>query len=300
MMAAAAPAGKKRNRRSWLERWRERREEKPTADGKYRRVYNPIPRSALYIAGTALVAVLLSPFWVYLIQERYKSNRVFLSEETTNIVVSATTNATTPLFNPNERPPVLFDQYRGVRLDTGRDDLQRRFSMRLQNTRGMEPEIYMAQKVGDLEQLTAYFYGGLLKEAFLVLPEHRAHPNEVLRGMVEQFGNPVSMNDNQNRAVAPGLGLPGIGGGDAGDDLSRKLAGYPWRRDVAWADAQFRVEATIYFTSPDPSLCQSLPVVHLVAAGWLKANQSMREVITPATRGTEGKGSLLPPPKSLF
>lgn len=292
MMVDPPPPTKKKHR-SWLQR----RRDEPTADGQYRRVYNPIPRPALYTAGVVLVVVLLSPFWVYLIQERYKPTITLLSEETTNLVVTATTNSTTPLFNPNNRPAVLLDQYRGVRLEANRDDLLRRFSLRLQNMRGMEPEIYLAQKVADLDQLTAYFYGGLLKEAFLVLPERRATPDELLKGLSEQFGTPVSATDSPHRASVPGLGTPGLGGGDTGNELSRKLAGFPWRRDVAWADAQYRVEATIYFSSPDPSLCQSLPVVHLVSAAWLKANQPMREVITPTAPVS---GGVIPPPKSLF
>jgi hypothetical protein len=291
------PASPKRKKRSsWWQRWRNRHEE-PTANGQYRRVYNPIPRPALYTAGVVLVIVLLSPFWVYLIQERYKSTITLLSEETTNIVVAVDTNSTTPLFNPNNRPVVVLDQYRGVRLEVSREDLQRRFSLRLQNTRGMEPEIYLGQKIADLEQLTAYCYGGVLKEAFLVLPERRATPDELLKELSEQFGTPVSATDSPNRASVPGLGTPGLGGGDTGNELSRKLGGFPWRRDVAWADAQYRVEATIYFSSPDPSLCQSLPVVHLVSAAWLKANQPMREVITPTA---PAPGGLVPPPRSLF
>jgi hypothetical protein len=294
LVEPTSPQRKKRS--SWWQRWRNRHEE-PTANGQYRRVYNPIPRPALYTAGVVLVVVLLSPFWVYLIQERYKSTITLLSEETTNIVVAVDTNSTTPLFNPNNRPVVVLDQYRGVRLEVSREDLQRRFSLRLQNTRGMEPEIYLGQKIADLEQLTAYCYGGVLKEAFLVLPERRATPDELLKDLSEQFGTPVSATDSPNRASVPGLGTPGLGGGDTGNELSRKLAGFPWRRDVAWADAQYRVEATIYFSSPDPSLCQSLPVVHLVSAAWLKANQPLREVITPTA---PAPGGLVPPPKSLF
>ena len=265
-------------------------------DEKFRRVYNPIPRSALYIAGAVLVTLLLSPFWVYLIQERYRTNRITLSEETTNIVVGAATNLAPPVFDPNERPALLLDQFHGVRLDANREDLVRRFSLRLQNTRGMEPEIYLAQKTGDLEQLTAYFYGGLLKEAFLALPERRTTADDLVRVLSEQFGAPASATDSPNRAGVPGLGTPGLGGGDAGNDWARKLAGYPFRRDVAWADAQYRVEATIYFTSADPSLCQALPVVHLVSAGWLKSNQPLRDMTTPS----HSPNPVIPPPKSLF
>ena len=46
---------------------------------------------------------------------------------------------------------LTFERFRGVRLDAGREDLQRRFNLRLQNTRGMVPEIYEAERAGDVE-----------------------------------------------------------------------------------------------------------------------------------------------------
>jgi hypothetical protein len=265
----------------------------------WRRVFEPIPRLALYVAGAVLVLLLLSPFWVYLVQERYKRDQIILSDETTNIVVRSPTNVTTPLFGTNE-PSVLLDQYHGVRLEAGRDEFLRRFSLRLQNTRGMEPEIYVGYRLGDFEQLTGYFYGGALKEAFLVLREQRRALDAIQRDLVEQFGESQSVADNPNRpTTGTGLGALGLGGDDPAAELQKRLAGYPLRRDLVWTDAQTRVEATIYYTSVEPAQNAAVLAVHLSAAAWLKTSQNLGGITAPTPTGP-ATNSLLEPPRQLF
>lgn len=258
----------------------------------WRRVFEPIPKPALYIAGSLVALVLLSPFWVYLIQERYTRNPIFLSEDTTNIVRSAssTTNATTPVFDANAPAPIMLDQFRGVRLETGREELQRRFNLRLQNTRGMEPEIYEANRSGDIERITAYFYSGVLKEAALVLREQRGAPDIAQKELVEQFGPTSAQTDGPNRSAGSSSGLtaPSLAGGDTTDELMRKINAYPFRRDLLWINDRFRVQATVYYTSVDPAQGTVLLSVNLSAAAWLRLNQPM------------GSGTVLPPPLPLL
>ena len=254
----------------------------------WKRVFEPIPRALMYVVGAVVVLIILSPFWVYLIQERYVHHPIILSEDTTNVVTGPLnqTNATTPVFDPAQPPPVMLDQFHGVRLETGREELQRRFNLRLQNTRGMEPEIYEAGKIGDLERITAYFYNSLLKEATLVLREQRNGPDPVQKDLIEQFGTPSGQADGPNRKAgsSSGLAVPSLTAPGAGDELQKKLASFPFRRDLIWVNDRYRVQATIYYTSVDPVQGSVMVSVDLSAAAWLRVNQPM------------GNGVVLPPP----
>ena len=43
----------------------------PTSQRMLRRIFEPIPRPLAYLVGAALVLVVLAPFWVYLLKERF-------------------------------------------------------------------------------------------------------------------------------------------------------------------------------------------------------------------------------------
>jgi hypothetical protein len=208
---------------------------------------------------------------------------------------------------PRREPAVALPQYRGVRLEATREDLQRRFSLRLQNTRGMVPEIYEASKVGDIEQLTAHFYDNSLKEFFLVMRQQRASPDAVEKELRDEFGAPKEHSEQTNATVTAtiGGGLPGaLGVSGSRDETESKLAGFPHRRYLAWEDDRGRVDATIYYSSTDPAQCTSMLAVHVSAAPWLEANRSrLGAVMPPPPNLLERTNASLPeaePPKRLF
>jgi len=236
----------------------------------WKRVFEPVPRIVIYLSGVALAVVLLSPFWVVWIQERYTRNPIFLSEETADMVVPPATNPITPILSAPELPPTTLDQYHNVRLEAGREDVQHRFNLVLQNTRGMEPEIYEASKGIEFERFTAHFYNNTLKEVWLVRREQRTPPEVIQQDLVEQFSAPVE----QSEVVGP---LPSRSPvGFAADELTRKLESFAFHRSLVWTDAHYRVEATIHYSSPDPAQCRSMLELHMSAYAWLKKRQPLR------------------------
>ena len=279
------------------------------AKASLRRVFEPIPRPLAYLAGVVVILLIMAPFWLYLFKDSYGRRRIVPSDDAAAIVVppvtSSATVATPPVFDETHPPPVTLDQYHGVRLEASRDDLQRRFNLRLQNTRGMEPEIYQAYKVGDIEQMTAYFYGDLLKEFVIVHREKRAQPDAVEKDLVELFGQPEQRNEGDVTAPFTPLvsAVPSLGVGESADDLAKRLAAFPRKRELAWSDANDRIEATIYYTSPDQSLCVSIVSLHVIASRWLKSNRPLiHSIAPPPTNLSEHTGIPSEPsePKRLF
>jgi hypothetical protein len=289
----------------------------PSSEGEPRptqqtlkRIFEPIPRPVAYLAGVVLILIILSPFWIYLLQDRFERRTIVLSPDVgTNGIpeVPAGTNVTGPVLDvPASDSAVTLHQYRGVRLDAAREDLQRRFSLRLQNTRGMVPEIYEASKIGDIDQLTAHFYNNSLKEFFLWMRPQRAAPDAVEKELREEFGTPKEFSEQTNTTGAATIGgLPGtLGVAGARDEIESRLAGFPHRRYLAWEDAQDRVDATIYYSSLNPAQCVSMLVVHVSAAQWLEANRArLGAVAPPPTNLLERTNTPAPevePPKRLF
>jgi len=251
----------------------------------WKRVFEPLPRPLIYGAGIVLALALLSPFWVYWVQERYGKNPIILSEDTEGLKVpeAPQSNATAPVISVPERPPTTLDQYHNIRLESSREDMQHRFNLRLQNTRGMEPEIYEATKTGDWEFLTAYFYGGILKEVYLIGTQQRVSPDFIQKDLIEQFGPPAEQSEINGPipfASPSGLAPLKIGVQETADDLNRKLAGLLFHRSLIWTDAHYRVEAMIHYTANGAGQIHSTLTLHLSAAAWLKNRQPLT-VTTP-------------------
>ena len=141
----------------------------------------------------------------------------------------------------------------------------------------MEPEIYEASRSGDLERLTAYFYGGVLKEAFLVGREQKVTPDFIQNDLIEQFGPPAQQTE------IPGPLPSSSPFGMTADELKRKLEEFPFHRNLVWADAQYRVEATIHYSAAEPANCRSVLALHLSAAAWLRSRQPLSATL-PALR----------------
>jgi DNA-directed RNA polymerase subunit RPC12/RpoP len=257
------------------------------AQASLRRVFEPIPRPLAYLAGVAVILVIMAPFWLYLLKDGYRRRTIVPSDDTAAIVVPPSTSVppAAPVFDETRPPAITLDQFRGVRLDASREDLQERFNLRLQNTRGMEPEIYEARRAGDVDQITAYFYGNLLKEFSIVQREKRMGADSVEHDLIELFGPPEQRTEGAATvASAPlGAGLPSLGVAENPDDRARKFSAFPHRRGLVWTDANNRVEATIYYTSPDPALCASMLSVHLSADKWLQSNRPLIGSVRPPT-----------------
>ena len=286
----------------------------PASERRMRRIFEPIPRSAAYLAGLGLVLLLLAPFWLDLIG---KSDRGpdFLNDDESDLA------AASRIFTNRGMQPLLaaramaggsaLNQFHGIRLDAGREELQRQFTLHLQNTRGMKPEIYQAVKTGDVELLTAYFYDNALKEFVLFLHDRVAIPNTVEHELRDELGAPIEQADAANGKAGTGLGF-GLTGGlnilTLGEELRTKLAGFTHQRQVIWTNEQNRIEATIYYTSTDPASCRSLVAIRVSAAAWLNGARSRLEVVSPTAREPSGQLEMPltpqpaapppPPPKS--
>jgi rRNA maturation protein Nop10 len=280
---------------------------------RLRRVFEPIPRPFAYLVGASLVLMVLAPFWIYLIKERLDSHPPVLSDDAISIPMPAPTETTPPppaIQQPRAELTNVIDEFLGIRLDANLEQLQRQFTLRLQNTRGMIPEIYEAAQAGDVDSVTMHFYNNLLKEFWVGTCERRVVPDIIERELHEKFGEP---KDRALKSDKPGeeslsLGLFAATSGIKADaDREKKLAGYPYRVNISWSDDQTHADASIYYTSVKPELCASLLTVHICAAQWLNNNRpQLGPVATSlaATTNTLDQTNEAPapsePPKRLF
>ncbi len=143
------------------------------------------------------------------------------------------------------------DQFEGIQLGVSRESLDRRFTFYLKNTRGMLPEIYEARDARGIDRLTVYFYQNELREFVAVMPVRVSTPDEWLRHLRIQYGEPDDWSHGESTPVA--AGVPGIEVG--------RYERFGLYRYFMWRDEDHRLEATIYFTTTDPVTCESLLVV---------------------------------------
>jgi hypothetical protein len=245
-----------------------------------------------------LALLLLSPFVAYLFQSSYRRGPVILSDDSELLPVPPPATQAVPQEAVLTAPVpagFLLDRCRGLQLNATREDVQGLFNLRLVNTRGMEPEIYEAGKAGDVEQVTAHFYNGQLKEFHLVLQEKRAALAAVEAELVELFGEPQERADRP-RATANGFGLPKQTGA-----LEQKLGSFPHQRVLRWFDGENQVEATLYTTGPENGRPTTMAAVHVTAARWLAANRShLGSVAAPATNQPAAAAPAETRPPRLF
>jgi DNA-directed RNA polymerase subunit RPC12/RpoP len=280
---------------------------------RLRRIFEPIPRPIAYLVGASLVLMMLAPFWIYLVKERLDRRPPVLSDDAISIPVPAATETTLPppaLEEPRAPLTNVLDEFLGIRLDADLEQLQRRFTLRLQNTRGMVPEIYEATQAGDIDSVTMHFYNNLLKEFWVDTRPQRVSPDRIERKLQETFGEPKDRALQSGKPGAEGLGLglfDAANGVKSGADRDKKLAGFPYRVDILWADDQTRAEASIYYTSEKPELCTSLLTMHISAAQWLNNNRPQLGPVattSPAATNTLDQTNKAPapaePPKRLF
>lgn len=257
-----------------------------------------------------MVLAVLAPFWIYLIKERLDRRPPVLSDDVISIPVPTATETTPPPLAMEESRADLtneIDEFLDIRLDDNLEQVERRFPLRLQNTRGMVPEIYEATGAGDIDSVTMHFYNNLLKEFWVDTRERHITPDSLERELNERFGEP------KDRSLQPGtqgserLGL-GLTTGDARVMPGRgdKFARFPYRVDISWSDDQTHAEANIYYTSEKPERCTSLLTVHISAAQWLNNNRPQLSPTTAtspaATTNTldqtnEAPAAVAPPPR---
>lgn len=287
--------------RSATDRARSERRTHPS-ERSLRKVFEPIPRGFAYAMGFVLVLVVLTPFWLSMLIEKFERKPILISEDTANQPPPpASSNATPgPLMTVPSRATTALDQYRGVRLEGAVEELAQKLGLRLQNARGMVPEVYVADKAGDFEHVTAHIYHNKLKEAFVVEAEKRVLPGVVEKQLSEEFGPPQERLDLKGGSQTGGLGTTPVAAviGGASGELTRRLDSFPRSRYLAWFDDQNRVEATIYYSSIDPDQCTSILSLHLSAVGWLNANRPQLGTLgqPPAPAGPQP----IAPPKQLF
>jgi len=233
--------------------------EEKKESARIRRVFEPIPRAAAYGGGLLLILIVTSPFWMSSIMDSLQHQSPYLGDSKSDS--SAITNAPPP-----GRDLTL---YANVRLDARREEMEHRFGLTLQNTRGMRPEIYVGHNAGDVDTIMTSFYDGLLKEATLVMRERLVTADVIQQELIDQFGEPQTRTDESGQPTHTGLtGLHGVVGND---DLTGKLAGFPHRRGLLWMDGKVRLDALIY---SDDAGRSAILQVHLAATDWLQANQS--------------------------
>jgi DNA-directed RNA polymerase subunit RPC12/RpoP len=232
------------------------------------RVFDPIPKPVLYTLGAILGLVLLSPFWIALISNPIERTHLDLDDElapSAGATNQARTAPAAPVFGTNQAVRVDLSQYAGIRLDTRREDLEFRFNLTLQNTRGMQPEVYVAYPAAEIQRLTAHFYNGMLREITLVMRERLASVDATQAQLVELYGQPREQKELSGENSGGALGGVGV----PSDPLTKKLASFSQRRLVVWADDQYRVEATIYYTNHDLPQPVSLLQIRLSSVAWL-------------------------------
>ncbi|HVM61784.1 MAG TPA: hypothetical protein VMV72_13060 [Verrucomicrobiae bacterium] len=258
---------------------------------RLRRIFNPIPRSFVYLVGAALVLVALAPFWVYLLKDRLENHRPVLSDDAISLPVPAATETTRPSSVVEEPPAAMtnvIDEFLGIRLDATLEQLQQHFPLRLQNTRGMVPEIYQATGVGKIETVTMHFYNNLLKELWVEMAERRIVPDRIEHELSQRFGEPKartlqSAGQGDERL---GLGLTMVDSG-VGAGREDRFARFPYRVGLSWSDGETLTEATIYYSSEKPENCASVLAIHISAAQWLDNNRpEVGAVATGASAST--------------
>lgn len=244
-----------------------------------KRVFEPIPKPLAYTVGVVLALMLLSPFWIEYITGR-GGNTVYIKEDPELARTQDVKNAqgTLPAVLTTRAATVDLTQFAGVHLDVNREELDHRFNLVLENTRGMQPEIYKAGEVGEIESGTFQFYGGILKEYNLTMRERPVVLDAVLRELSGTYGEPQWQGEGEFNPSNAGLIGAGIGNGS-----KRRTKTFERMRVVMWSDSATRVEATIFFnvTTALPAITQLQ--IHVAAAGWLKANQPTFGASIPAT-----------------
>jgi ribosomal protein S27E len=246
-----------------------------------RRVFDPIPQPVTYGAGILLALLLFSPFMWSLFFSDSAREKVFITDEPLSNTVARSNGETrvAVIISTNAPPRYNLTEYAGVRLDAPRTDLDYRYNLTLQNTRGMQPEIYEGTRVGDIERITLRFYAGQLKHFTVLMRPRPVSPESVRQDLTDQFGPPQQIEDISDRPTGPGLaGLSGLGG-----PRPEPEPVFPHRRELIWSDAQTRVVATIHYSATGNGQSMTMLEVEVAAVAWLRAHNPLLGSVSATT-----------------
>jgi DNA-directed RNA polymerase subunit RPC12/RpoP len=269
----------------------------PIPRREMRRIFTPVPNVFLYLVGLLIVLGILAPFWLAEVGGQFGRKQIIISDETpdTTPAWSHTKPLAASSSTDEETPTTPLDQFEGIHLNAPRESLEHRFTLYLKNTRGMLPEIYEARDARGIDRLTAHFYNNELKEFIVVLPPKLITPDELLRSLRVQYGEPNDWSKGEETPVA------GIGGALVSDLEPKRYAEFGQYRRFSWYNDNDRLEATIYFTTTDPVTCESLVIIHVSAKSWLDAYRPVAIPVAaeptnapPVATGTTGIPRLFP------
>jgi len=239
-----------------------------------RRIFDATPRFMVYLIGIVVVSFLSLPYlldWLPSLQEKAHftlasdlSDTITIPDKRpARLIASASESAASPLSHFGE-----------IRLNASREEMLRSASMRLLTTYGAAPEIYESSTINDVDHFTGCFSGGLLKEAFVFQHETQCSAEKLQQDLKKQFGSPMNQIDSTGATAMPALVNP-----DTAKDWISRLATLPLHRSLVWSDANYRVEATIYYSSADPAQSRSIMAIHMHATT-SPSNQTLSQYTT--------------------
>jgi len=222
-----------------------------------KRVFDATPRFMVYFLGIVAVGFLSLPYLLDWLPSLNGKKQFTLTSELSDSetipvqkplrLISAANQSASPLSHFGE-----------VRLNASREEMLRVANLRLLTAYGANPEIYESSTMNDADHFTGCFSGGLLKEAFVFQHETRRSAEALQHDLVKQFGPPVNQIDSTGATAMPALVNP-----DTATDWISRVATLPLHRSLVWSDANYRIEATIYYSSADPAQSRSIMAVHM-------------------------------------
>ena len=227
-----------------------------------KRAFDSTPRIMLYFVGGVVLLVMALPYWLDWFPSHQTKASFLLADETASSaerpVIEVTQHLSRPTPNQVNSPLSRFGQYR---LEAPRDEMLKAFDLRALTVFGADPAIYETATLTNGERFTGCFAGGTLKEAFVIEGEQQASADAIQAALISQYGQPTEQLDNNSVTVPPALLSP-----TSATDWSAQLASLPFHRNLVWNDATYHIEASIHYSSTDPSQSRAILAVHMRTA----------------------------------
>ena len=227
-----------------------------------KRFFDATPRLMVYfVCGVAVVLMLLPYVLDWVPAHPQKANFILADEVTTAVerpVFEVSQKLAHPILEHSNSPLGGFGK---IRLDTPREEMVKTFDLHTLTVYGSDPEICEATKPATVEHFTGCFSGGSLKEAFVVEREQQASADALQQDLIKQYGMPREQVDNNGAVVPPASLLSS----NAANDWTARMASLPFHRSLVWNDANYHIEASIHYSSADPSQSRAILAVHLRA-----------------------------------
>ena len=225
-----------------------------------KRIFDATPRFMVYFVSALALLLLSMPYWLDWFPTQTEKTSFFLADEVPESVpppVQITARVVVPTQARSDSPLSHFGE---IRLEATRDEMKRTFDLHSLSVYGADPEIYESSTINEVDHFTGCFSGGLLKEAFVIQHEKPTSAAALQKDLVQQFGQPTEQTDSTGATATPALlNL------DTAKDWIPSIAALPFHRSLVWSDANFRIEATIHYSSADPAQSRSIMAVHMRA-----------------------------------